>query len=76
MLCSAMSVMSFIIILFILFCITLCYNITYIILQDVTLDGYRIPKGHYVAYISRFANRDDKVFEKPDNFLPERWRGM
>ena len=45
----------------------------YYFVQDVVIDGYKIPKGHYVAYITKFANRDTTVFEQGDKFLPERW---
>ncbi|KAJ8025391.1 Beta-amyrin 28-monooxygenase [Holothuria leucospilota] len=45
------------------------------ILEDIVLDGYRIPKGHVCVYISRAAHRDPAAFLDPDSFKPERWLG-
>ncbi|KAG7498978.1 cytochrome P450 120 isoform X1 [Solea senegalensis] len=43
--------------------------------QDSTLAGFHVPKGNGVIYISHGVHRDPEVFEEPDNFQPERWRG-
>jgi len=43
-------------------------------IQVVQIDGYTIPAGHYVAYISRYGNRDSDIFEDPDSFKPQRWK--
>ncbi|XP_077478318.1 putative cytochrome P450 120 isoform X2 [Stigmatopora argus] len=43
--------------------------------QDTTLAGFHVPKGYGTIYISHAVHRDPQVFEKPDNFLPERWSG-
>ncbi|PIK35446.1 putative cytochrome P450 90A1-like [Apostichopus japonicus] len=43
--------------------------------MDIVLDGYRIPKGHVIVYISRAAQRDPAVFLDPDSFKPQRWVG-
>ncbi|XP_071827859.1 putative cytochrome P450 120 [Apostichopus japonicus] len=45
------------------------------VLEDIVLDGYRIPKGHVIVYISRAAQRDPAVFLDPDSFKPQRWVG-
>lgn len=44
--------------------------------QNVTIDGYKIPSGTHVAYISRYGNRDADVFDQPDQFIPQRWQGQ
>lgn len=41
--------------------------------QDVVIDGYKIPAGHYVAILTRAANCDPKIFPEAETFLPERW---
>lgn len=43
--------------------------------QDSTLAGFHVPKGHCVIYISHSVHRDPEVFQQPDRFLPERWSG-
>ncbi|XP_031554269.1 uncharacterized protein LOC116291258 [Actinia tenebrosa] len=42
--------------------------------KEVIIDGYRIPEGYYVAYLTRAANCDPKVFPEPYQFNPERWQ--
>ena len=44
-----------------------------VFLQSVILDGFQIPKGYAVAYLSWNANMDPTVFKDPEKFLPERW---
>lgn len=41
--------------------------------QDVVIDGYKIPAGHYIALLTRAANCDPKIFPEAETFLPERW---
>ncbi|XP_028391412.1 uncharacterized protein LOC114516204 [Dendronephthya gigantea] len=41
--------------------------------KSVVLDGFHIPKGYSVAYLTRSANIDPSVFKNPEKFLPERW---
>ncbi|KAM9820201.1 putative cytochrome P450 120 [Neosynchiropus ocellatus] len=43
--------------------------------QDATLAGFHVPKGYGAVYISHAVHRDPDVFQLPDEFLPERWRG-
>eukprot|EP00111_Clytia_hemisphaerica_P005477 TCONS_00015894-protein len=44
--------------------------------ENVNIDGYLIPEGHQVIYITRFGNRDKEAFDNADQFLPERWQGV
>jgi len=44
--------------------------------ENVNIDGYLIPEGHQVIYITRFGNRDKETFDNADQFLPERWQGV
>ncbi|OJH37522.1 hypothetical protein BON30_28870 [Cystobacter ferrugineus] len=43
--------------------------------RDVELSGTRIPAGSLVLGIIGSANRDERVFEQPDLFLPGRSKG-
>ncbi|XP_019857503.1 PREDICTED: cytochrome P450 26B1-like [Amphimedon queenslandica] len=42
--------------------------------EKCVIYGHIIPEGHAVAYMSYSANRDNKVFNDPNQFQPERWR--
>lgn len=42
-------------------------------LQEVIIDGYKVPAGHYVGFLTRAANCDPKIFPEAEKFLPERW---
>ena len=46
---------------------------TLFFLQNVIVNGFEIPKGYSVAYLTRNANMDPIVFKEPERFLPERW---
>lgn len=41
--------------------------------QDLVLQGYRIPKGTYVAMAGQLFSENEKVYPKADQFIPERW---
>ncbi|XP_072027080.1 putative cytochrome P450 120 isoform X2 [Amphiura filiformis] len=41
--------------------------------KDSLIDGYKVPEGTAVIYITYAAHRDPSVFKKPDKFRPERW---
>ncbi|WNG46564.1 cytochrome P450 [Archangium minus] len=43
--------------------------------QDVELSGTKIPAGSFVLGLVGSANRDERVFEQPDRFLPGREKG-
>ncbi len=43
--------------------------------QDVELAGTKIPAGTLVLGLLASANRDERVFERPDEFLPGREKG-
>ncbi|XP_022091800.1 uncharacterized protein LOC110979924 isoform X2 [Acanthaster planci] len=47
-------------------------------IKDCVIDGYKVPKGHAVVYITHAAHRDPTVFSHPEMFRPERWaeRGL
>jgi cytochrome P450 len=38
------------------------------------LDGYTIPAGHAIVYMTQHAQRDPDVFPDPEDFMPERWQ--
>lgn len=46
---------------------------TLFFLQKVVVNGFEIPKGYSVAYLTRNANMDPSAFKEPEKFLPERW---
>ncbi|XP_030841572.1 putative cytochrome P450 120 isoform X2 [Strongylocentrotus purpuratus] len=41
--------------------------------EDFVLDGYKVPKGYAVIYVSSIAHRDPNVFKNPNSFDPTRW---
>ena len=43
--------------------------------RDVELAGTRVPAGSLVVGVIAAANRDERVFEQPECFLPGRPRG-
>jgi len=42
--------------------------------EDVSIDGYKIPKDTTVAFTTWFANRDPRVFAEADKFNPSRFQ--
>ncbi len=44
-------------------------------MQDVELAGTKIPAGSLVLGLVGSANRDERVFERPDEFIPGREKG-
>ena len=51
-------------------CIYMC-----VFLQDTTIEGFSVPRGQVVMYVSHAVHRDPEVFQQPDHFLPDRWTG-
>ena len=47
----------------------------YVCLQDTTIEGFSVPRGQVVMYVSHAVHRDPEVFQQPDHFLPDRWTG-
>ncbi|HYO58843.1 cytochrome P450 [Archangium sp.] len=46
-----------------------------IAMQDVELSGTKVPAGSLVLGLVGSANRDERMFEQPDRFLPGRDKG-
>ncbi|XP_072177889.1 uncharacterized protein [Diadema setosum] len=44
-----------------------------LVTKDFVLDGYKIPKGYGIIYVSSMAHRDPKAFANPDSYDPLRW---
>jgi cytochrome P450 len=44
--------------------------------KDVEMGGYMIPKGIEVQISTFTTSHDPNIFERPNEFLPERWLGM
>jgi cytochrome P450 len=42
-------------------------------LEDVTIDGYRIPKGGKIFILPYVIHRDPRYYADPERFMPERW---
>jgi len=42
-------------------------------LEEITLGGYRLPRGTQVMPIQWVTHRDARFFPEPDRFRPERW---
>ncbi|XP_059893994.1 putative cytochrome P450 120 [Gadus macrocephalus] len=43
--------------------------------KDTTIEGFSVPRGQVVMYVSHAVHRDPEVFQQPDHFLPDRWTG-
>ena len=41
--------------------------------QDVAFGGYRIPEGERVGLVIRRIQRDERFFDRPTEFDPDRW---
>jgi cytochrome P450 len=44
-------------------------------IKDHELGGYPVPKGTGIAAVSWLVHRDPRWYEKPEQFIPERWEG-
>ncbi|MFM8569349.1 MAG: cytochrome P450, partial [Candidatus Kapaibacterium sp.] len=42
-------------------------------LHDVEILGYRFPKGSVVCTITPILHKQQRFFDRPDEFLPQRW---
>ncbi|TMT80226.1 cytochrome P450 [Haloterrigena sp. H1] len=42
-------------------------------IEDDVLGGYRIPSGSILALNQWVVHRDDRFFDQPDEFRPDRW---
>ena len=42
-------------------------------LEDVEMGGFRVPKGSQLFAFQWVTQRDERYFEKPGEFIPERW---
>jgi cytochrome P450 len=43
--------------------------------EDVEIAGYHVPRGGQVWFCPWSIQRDARWFDRPDDFLPERWEG-
>jgi cytochrome P450 len=43
--------------------------------EDVDLGGFRVPRGGQVWFCPWSIQRDERWFDDPDTFRPERWEG-
>ncbi|XP_064096166.1 probable cytochrome P450 49a1 [Macrobrachium nipponense] len=41
--------------------------------KDTVLSGYLIPKGYMVFTLNMFMAKDEKLFPRAEEFVPERW---
>lgn len=42
-------------------------------IADCEIGGYRVPKGATVAMFQWVVHRDPRYFDRPEEFIPERW---
>ena len=42
-------------------------------IEDTEIAGYRVPKGSQVFAFQWATQRDERFFEQPNEFIPERW---
>jgi cytochrome P450 len=45
-------------------------------IEDYEVNGYKIPKGSLVLLSMYVAHRDERFWEKPNEFIPERWEKL
>ena len=45
----------------------------YSIYLAIYCSGYQIPKGTFVMRVGVMMSTDDKYFDDPEDFIPERW---
>jgi cytochrome P450 len=43
------------------------------VMEDVEIQGYHFPKGTALASVIYLMHRNEKYFEKADDFIPGRW---
>lgn len=41
--------------------------------KECVIDGYTIPEGYSIVFLTFAAHRDSGVYEEPNTFKPERW---
>ena len=44
--------------------------------EDLTIAGYHVPKGTMIVGNIRFAHKDPEIWERPDDFDPNRWLNL
>jgi len=44
-------------------------------IEDHEIAGYRVPKGSGVSFAQWTVHRDERWYDAPEEFLPERWEG-
>jgi cytochrome P450 len=49
------------------------YGVVREALSDCEIGGYPIPKGATLAMFQWVVHRDPRFFDRPDDFVPERW---
>ncbi|MGH9470252.1 MAG: cytochrome P450 [Terriglobia bacterium] len=49
------------------------YAMARVAMEDCTVGGYRIPRGASVVMSQWITHRDPRFFERPEEFLPDRW---
>ncbi|KAK6186338.1 hypothetical protein SNE40_008390 [Patella caerulea] len=45
-----------------------------VVTKNFEVDGYTIPAGHAIVYLTFAAHRDPSIFENPNQFYPGRWK--
>ena len=48
-------------------------SLPHLVRRDTTLGGYHVPRGSIVSANIRFLHLDDRRWDRPDEFRPERW---
>ncbi|KAI8971206.1 cytochrome P450 [Pilobolus umbonatus] len=49
------------------------YNVSHLTTEEIEVDGYIIPKNTVIGFSMDSGNRNPKIFDNPEEFIPERY---
>ncbi|KAI8971214.1 cytochrome P450 [Pilobolus umbonatus] len=49
------------------------FNVSHLTTEEIEFDGYIIPKNTIISFSMDSGNRNPKIFDNPEEFIPERY---
>ncbi|KAI8971194.1 cytochrome P450 [Pilobolus umbonatus] len=49
------------------------FNVSHLTTEEIEVDGYIIPKNTIISFSMDSGNRNPKIFDNPEEFIPERY---